>query len=183
MSAPGSERKGHEPGVHDPGAHLAAGFSPAERFRERPIRFLGVRDRGGWRLKLYGIGERVAPADPTGFEPGLDLAGSELPAAAATSDRPGVGFAVLHRARHAAYLVLCWWDRENELPTRVFVDVDAEPGGWRPARDGESFCVWDLRVMWFEREAYVAAVLEGEGGVEAYLERRLELAGIEPPPS
>jgi hypothetical protein len=29
--------------------------------------------------------------------------------------------------------------------------------------------------MWFEREAYVGAVLEGRGGIEGYLERRLEL--------
>jgi hypothetical protein len=36
-----------------------------------------------------------------------------------------------------------------------------EPGG-------ESFCVWDLRVIWWE--AYVTAVLAGRpGGVEAYL--------------
>jgi hypothetical protein len=146
-----------------------------ETFRERPVRFLEVRRRGGWRVKLYAIGERAAPADVSAFEPGLDLAWAELPPAAGGRDRPGVGFAILHRAREAAYVVLAWWDRENELPTRVFVDVDAEPGGWRPARDGESFCVWDLRAMWFEREAYVGAVLEGRGGIEGYLERRLEL--------
>jgi hypothetical protein len=146
-----------------------------ETFRERPIRFLEVRRRGGWRVKLYGIGERAAPADASAFEPGLDLAWAELPPAAGGRGRPGAGFAILHRAREAAYVVLAWWDRENELPTRVFVDVDAEAGGWRPARDGESFCVWDLRVMWFEREAYVGAVLEGRGGIDGYLERRLEL--------
>ncbi|NNC63222.1 MAG: hypothetical protein HKN84_00430 [Gammaproteobacteria bacterium] len=42
--------------------------------------------------------------------------------------------------------------------------------GFRPAMRGESFGVWDLRVIWSEREAYVATVLAGrEGGIEAYL--------------
>jgi hypothetical protein len=44
------------------------------------------------------------------------------------------------------------------------------PEGWRPAAGGESFCVWDLRVIWWEREAYVTTVLAGRpGGVEAYV--------------
>lgn len=65
------------------------------------------------------------------------------------------------------YLILCRWDRQNELPTHVFV---ADDTGWRPAADQESFCVWDLRVIWWEREAYVATVLaEQADGVDQYL--------------
>jgi hypothetical protein len=59
------------------------------------------------------------------------------------------------------------FNRENELPTRVFVRAD---DGFRPAMRGESFCVWDLRLIWSEREAYVATALAGrDGGIEAYL--------------
>ena len=54
--------------------------------------------------------------------------------------------------------MLGWWERENELPIRVFVRA---ADGWRPAADGESFCVWDLRVIWWEREAYVNTLLAG----------------------
>jgi hypothetical protein len=80
--------------------------------------------------------------------------------------RPGLGFAILHRGRTGDYLILCWWDHENELPTRVWV---RDESGWRPARS-ESTCVWDLRVLWWEREAYVATVLAGrDDGAAAYL--------------
>lgn len=36
-------------------------------------------------------------------------------------------------------------------------------------------CVWDLRVMWFEREAWVETVLANPAGpdIEQYLLRRL----------
>jgi len=42
--------------------------------------------------------------------------------------------------------------------------------GWRPANDSESVCVWDLEVLWRERQAYVATVLRpGGSDIEAYL--------------
>ena len=70
------------------------------------------------------------------------------------------------------YLILAWWDRENELPIKVFVKGDSDPA-WRRARGGESVCVWDLDVLWHEREAYVATLLgpDQAGARERYLER------------
>lgn len=46
------------------------------------------------------------------------------------------------------------------MPTRVFL---RDRGNWRPARDGESFCVWDLEIMWHERCAYIRTMLVGAG--------------------
>jgi hypothetical protein len=81
--------------------------------------------------------------------------------------RPGVGFAILHQGATIDYFGLYWWDGQIELPARVYV---RGPKGWRLAAGGESFCVWDLRVIWWEREAYVTTVLAGRpDGVEAYL--------------
>lgn len=75
----------------------------------------------------------------------------------------------MHRGRDVDYVVQAWWDRENELPVRVYVRDD---GPWRAARNGESFCVWDLEIMNHERNAYVETVLSGEAnGPEAYLGR------------
>jgi hypothetical protein len=63
----------------------------------------------------------------------------------------------MHQGR-GDYLVLGWWDNENELPLRVLVWGES---GWREARGSESVCVWDLRILWHERDAYVATVLSG----------------------
>lgn len=144
-------------------------------FRPRPVRFHGLRHREGWRLKLYSITHDDAPAALAGFEEGIALAAAALPLPAATAERPGAGFVVAHEGRGARYVVLGWWDRENELPLRVWVRPAGAEGEWRPAEGGESFCVWDLQVLWFEREAYVATVLtEGcPDPVRAYLGRHL----------
>ena len=137
-------------------------------YAPRPIRFDGVHVHDGWRIKRYRIWYGDAGFEAGRFEVGVALVWSELPAPAVTAVRPGVGFIVAHQGRGADYLVLGWWDRENELPLRVFV---RDRGVWRPAQGPESVCVWDLQVIGHERDAYVETVLgdPAAGGVDAYL--------------
>ncbi len=136
------------------------------RYQPRPLDSLGVRTVGGHRLKVYAIRYADRPLDRDRFDGGWELATADLPTDAAPG-RPGLGFVVLHQGATGDYFILCWWDQENELPTRVYVRGD---GGWRAAVGGESVCVWDLRVLWWEREAYVTTVLAGRAdGAEAYL--------------
>jgi hypothetical protein len=141
-------------------------FAP---YQPRPLEFLGIDTVAGYRLKTYSIRYGVLAFDRRRFDEGWALAKAALPQPATADGRPGVGFAILHQGRTSDYFILCWWDHENELPIRVFV---RGPEGWRPAKDGESVCVWDLRVLWWEREAYVNTVMAGgEDGLEDYLGR------------
>jgi hypothetical protein len=127
-------------------------------FAPRPIRFLRVDDFSGWKIKVYSIFHGNSAFNEDDFAPGLRLARATLPSPAVTPSRPGVGFCVLHRGNGADYTVFAWWDRENELPTRIFVRPHNE-NAWRPAEGSESFCVWDLQVISFERDAYVRTLL------------------------
>jgi hypothetical protein len=133
--------------------------------------FLGVRHHGDWRLKIHSIVHGAAPLDQDAFAPGVAMALAALPEPAVTSARPGVGFVILHQGATGHYTVLGWWDRENELPLRIFVNPQLATDGWRRNEPSESICVWDLEVLAGERDAYVRALLKpGGGGVEAYLE-------------
>ena len=82
-----------------------------------------------------------------------------------------------HRARNVVH-VLRWWDRENELPIRVWVaEQDGGPPRWRPAQGSESVCVWDLDVIWHERQASVRTLLAKHPAPDAdsaYLDDVLE---------
>jgi hypothetical protein len=135
-------------------------------YAPRPIRFHGLRDVDGWRLKRYSIVYGGAPLDWDVFRPALALADAELPRPAVGPGRVGVGFTIAHQGRTALYCVLGWWDNENELPLRVFVR-GLDGAGWRPARGGESVWVWDLQVVAFERNAYVATLLARGAHVDA----------------
>lgn len=143
-------------------------------YEPRPIRFHEIREHRGWRLKVYSIVYEAASINWARFQPGVELALDGLPEPARAEGRPGVGFVIAHQGRNADYLVLGWWDRENELPLRVFV---RDEDGWRPARGGESFCVWDLQVLWWERGAYVDTMMNPATSdpVAAYLDRPLTL--------
>jgi len=135
------------------------------RFEPRALRSLGVRECRGYRLKTYSITYDNVEFRSQAFEAGLREGERDLPTPSQNAQRPGVGFVIMYQGRTGDYLILAWWDRENELPIRVFV---RECASWRPATGGESVCVWDLRVIWWEREAYVGSVLSG-GSVDHYL--------------
>jgi hypothetical protein len=115
-----------------------------------------------WTLKSYAIVYGDHAFDASHFVEGQRLALAGLPEPAVTPDRAGVGFLIAHQGNNINYLVLGWWDRENELPLRVFVSDPGDAGPWRAARDAESVCVWDLQVIWSEREAYVATIMSSQ---------------------
>lgn len=147
---------------------MTEGYAP---YAPRATGFHGVIERAGHRLKAYSVRYGDPPFDRAAYGEGLEMALGSLPEADPDAGRPGLGFVIVHRGRGMDYVVLAWWDRENELPVRVFVREG--DGAWRPAGGSESFCVWDLEIVAAERDAYVATVLAGAGGggPEAYLER------------
>jgi hypothetical protein len=128
-------------------------FAP---FAERAIQFLGITPARDYSIKIYSVVYGHGPLNKDLFEPGFAMAARELPQPAVDAGRPGLGFVIFHQGQTGDYVVLCWWDRENELPTRVFV---RDERGWRAARASESVCVWDLEILWHERGAYVATLL------------------------
>ncbi len=143
-----------------------------EPFEPRPTSFHGLRSAGGWQLKLYSIRHGAGPVDWDFFAPGIALAEAALPQPAAAEGRPGVGFLIVHQGRTGNYVVLGWWDRENELPLRIFVHPGVPGGIWRRNEGSESICVWDLEIIWAERGFYVETMLVSTGeSVPEYLSR------------
>jgi PhnB protein len=136
-------------------------------YSPRPIEWMGSASHGDWRIKQYSIVWGGGGLDERRFAGGLPLALAALPDPAVTLRRPGVAVLIRHQGRTADYLVLTWWDNENELPLRVFVR-DGDRDDWRSAAEHESFCVWDLEVLWAERNAYVQTMLGGTPDVARY---------------
>ena len=136
-------------------------------YSPRPIEFQRIIEYNGNRLKLYSIVYGDAPLERKRFEVGSDLALEQLPAPDSSAGRPGLGFVIAHQGNTADYIVLCYWANENELPIKVFV---RESDDWRAASGDESICVWDMQIIWHERNAYVSRVMQGENAdVEGYL--------------
>lgn len=143
-----------------------------EPFAPRRIEFVGMREPTSWKLKLYSVVYGSGPVDWKSFEAGLQLAERALPKPDPACGRPGLGFLIAHQGRTGDYVVLCWWEAENELPIRVWVRRTRDEC-WRPGEGGESVCVWDLEVIWSERQAWVETMLARSGSdAELYMARR-----------
>jgi hypothetical protein len=138
-------------------------YTPRPTSRRDDIR------RAGWTLKRYDICATTLPIDESVYAEGLALALAALPQPPKTSTRPGLGFLICHQGRDVHYIVLIWWDNENELFQRVFVRTFEPDASWRDAAGGASFCVWDTEIIAAERDAYVRHVLAESPDLDAYL--------------
>ncbi len=137
-------------------------FQRSECFIDRPVRRSGLVNFNNWQLKQFDISFDDAPVSD--FATGVNLALNDLPLPAQTRDRPGVGFLIRHAGREAHYVVLAWWDNQNELLTRIFIRDAAAQTPWRDAAGKFSFCIWDMKVFWHERNAFVKHFLTPPAG-------------------
>ncbi|HUA80159.1 MAG TPA: hypothetical protein VL997_07300 [Dyella sp.] len=82
-------------------------------------------------------------------------------------------FAIFHDAAQALYLVLGWWGNDNEL----FTSTSARTAeGWVEDPSRFSFCLWDLEVMWQERNYFVEHMYGRAPDLERYRAARFSHA-------
>jgi hypothetical protein len=144
----------------------------------RPIRFVDLFEHAGWRMKLYSVAHDRPVARQELIQAARRIATDILPQPAISSSRYGVGFIGAHDGCGSAFAFVDWWEGENELQHHAFAtdDVNSLTDLRNVSSKGRSVCVWDLRVQWFEREAWVKHVLRNPRGpdIEGYLNERFD---------
>jgi hypothetical protein len=147
-----------------------------EPYKPRPIRFLELWEVSGWRLKVYGIAYQGQRPRPELVAAAKRIAQRRLSQVAA-DNHYGVGFLGIHDGETANFVFVDWWADENELHHHVYVSPVDHPDKLEyMTPTGLVACVWDLRVMSFERQAWLDTVLKNPRGpdLDAYLERQLD---------
>ena len=148
----------------------------SEPYEARPIRFLEEWRESGWRLKVYGIAYRRPAPRPELVAAAKRVAAAQLPRPPHAGGRYGVGFLGVHDGRGANFVFVDWWADENELHHHVYASVPDRPADLRYLTPtGVIVCVWDLRVLCYERQAWMDKVLTNADGpdLEAYMGCRL----------
>ena len=64
-------------------------------------------------------------------------------------------FVIFHDGNNCNYLVLAWWGNDNELFTSVSVKSN---GKWVEDPTKYSFCLYDLEIIWAERNIYINSI-------------------------
>lgn len=129
-------------------------------YRPRPIASLPL-DADADGIKLYTIAGTGKAVDASRFLPRLKA--MKQARAIAWAGTPA--FAIFHEGASARYVVLGWWGNSNEM----FIAVAAEDAtGWVEDMSRYSFCLWDMEVMWHERNAFVERMYGAVPSLDAY---------------
>jgi len=137
---------------------------PIGRYAQRAIRFVELWRHRNWQFKIYGINPDIPHPDEPVVETVLvDLAkriAVERLGQAGREGEAGYGFLIVHRGRLARWILVdCW--REGILLDHWLHRADhAAPDRFEPVANGLCACVWELRVIDFEREAWTRCVLK-----------------------
>ena len=142
----------------------------------RPIRFAGVHDVAGWRVKLYAIATAGNTTRPELLDAALATAADVLPQPPATDEHHGLAFVVAHDARDYAFVLVNWWQGENEIFQHTFSAPLDDPTALAPLASDAIGCVWELAPIDHERRAWLRHVLANPAGpdIDAYFEDHLE---------
>lgn len=148
-------------------------------YKTRPVRFLGLAEHGGWRIKVYGIRysetQLAENVDPHIVELAQQAMLAQLPQPAVTDSRYGVGFLIIHQGQHRNWLLLDWWFDQEILKQLLFSSPLDAPDQISPAENDLLACTWELAVHGFERQAWINHVLNNRAGpdVEGYLNQKM----------
>ncbi len=148
-----------------------------DAYAPRSFKFLKLVEKHGFRIKLYGIRYGGGDVDKPLIDGALPILLDRLASASQGQQHYGVGFGCIHQGKTGDFAFIDWWADENELHHHAYVSTAASPGKFRYVTPtGLIACVWDLRLMWFEREAWVnCALRKGERpDLDGYLALRLD---------
>lgn len=142
-------------------------------FQKRAVSFLGAQTIGQARLKTYYLTSEKQAKAPV---PEAELQRRWLTQGLDEADFPGehhIGFAIIHAADDGYYLLISTWCDANMLRHRVFT-VDEENRLQSLESSKIIACVWELAVMFYERNCWTEQVMTTEYLEEANVQRYLQ---------
>lgn len=142
----------------------------------RPIKFRDQVNSRGWRIKVYGISAKSKSLPKVVVAEGVKSILPHLPQPALNKQRYGVGFMIIHHGTMRNWYLLDWWEKEDILHHKLFSSPLDRPSYISAEPDTSLIaCVHELRVVTFESEAWIKAVLcqDDIPSIDRYLKLRL----------
>ncbi|HRI33870.1 MAG TPA: hypothetical protein PLD02_08950 [Saprospiraceae bacterium] len=147
------------------------------RYQTRPIRFIELHEHQDWIIKIYSISIKNEFAPSTHIELAKQQLNEWLKLSKnypLTTYR--IATLIIHEGKEGCFAILNWWIDDNMLQNHVFVATHEDPDHYKLFSDkGIITCVWELAVIWYERNAWVEHVLKhsDQPNFEAYLNSQL----------
>jgi hypothetical protein len=144
-----------------------------EPYIPRTIQFVDLYNAQGWKLKVYSILHPDKTLNEQLIETAKQTALDFLP----DSTEPGhygVGFISVHQGKSYDFVTVGYWTYSTELRHQSYMKASSATATLTTISTELSSDVWDLRLLAFERDAWVVEVLKvNASSVDAYLAKRL----------
>lgn len=146
-----------------------------ETYQPRRIAFHELYEASDWQLKIYTILHQAKTLDEPLINAAKQTALEFLPQPASTQDYYGVGFVSVHQGRSYDFVTVAYWCYDTELRHQTYMRPSSSSYELEALTASElSSDVWDLRVLAFERDAWLRTILNANTpDKQAYLNERL----------
>ena len=130
----------------------------------KPIRFVELWVFGQWKIKVYSISQGAEFVDDSFINIAKDIAANVVANQIPSSARHyHTAFLTIHTSPAFNQIIIDWWAEENELRHLVFKAEAHNPKDFKNiTSSGEAFCVWELKVIGFERDAWMKYILNDD---------------------
>jgi hypothetical protein len=141
-------------------------------YQRRPVRKIALVLQDGWAIKAYSISVK----NDTVSGKLSDLARVKIFEELKHIDIPvrghRIGILILHEGIDGIYTLLNWWTDENILCNQVYFSTYQKPEDFSNLSEKSIVaCVWELAVLWHERNSWIANILmkNGQPDYDSYL--------------
>lgn len=131
-------------------------------YTTRPIRFIEIYQLADWQIKIYSISVKNEFVQTQVIENAKQhlvewLENANLYPLATYN----IATLILHEGREGCFAIINWWIDDNMLQQFVyFAPYDKLHDFALYSDKGIITCVWEMAVLWFERNAWVEHVLK-----------------------
>lgn len=144
-------------------------------YKPRPIRFIEIFHFNDWKIKVYSISYRNEYVSEKFILKAKENLGEWLVKSNSTAlETYKTATLILHEGKEGCFAIINWWIDENMLQHFVYLSSNEDAEYNLYSNSGIITCVWELSVLWFERNAWVKHVLKNNSpDFEAYLNEQL----------
>ena len=127
---------------------------------KRPIQCLELWKDSKWTIKVYCITQPENNVDRNFISIAKQIASQEIIKVNEKDEHYYSAFLTIHIAEQFNQIIFDWWAKENELRHKVFKAEAGTPTKFTDiTHTGEAFCIWELKVIAFERDAWMKHII------------------------
>jgi hypothetical protein len=130
------------------------------KYKPRPIRFIEIYQEQEWNIKTYSI----SIASEFVSAENIAAVKLEIPQWLQKSklhhfQNYKTATLIIHEGREGCFAIINWWVGENMLQHFVYLKKNGQLAFELFSESGITTCVWEMAILWHERNAWVNHVL------------------------